>query len=164
MRNFATVAAFALVAALALSACNKAQQPAQSDQPAQVSKPTDPSDMKDWKTYLSQIVQANMKGIQNTPYMYFIPAGDDAETVAARGRTQDTLNGVVATTVLPGNMIAAGGPNSSETADALIAAFKNAQPGSFKGVVVLYVGDAADKDRVQQAVAPSGAEFRFAQM
>lgn len=164
MRKFASAAAFAFVAMLALSACNKQQQAEQPDQPAQVSKPTSPGDMKGWKTYLSQIVQANMKGIQNTPYMYFIPAGDDADTVAARGRTQDTLNGVVATTVLPGNMIAAGGPDSGKTADALVTAFKDAQPGSFKGVAVLFVGDAADKDRVQQAVAPSGADFRFAKM
>lgn len=163
MRKFAAAAAFALATMLALSACNK-QQAEQTNEPAQVSKPTSPGDMNGWKMYLSQIVQANMKGIQNTPYMYFIPAGDDADTVAARGRTQDTLNGVVATTVLPGNMIAAGGPDSGKTADALVTAFKDAQPGSFKGVAVLFVGDAADKDRVQQAIAPSGADFRFAQM
>jgi len=164
MRKFAYAFLFALAAVLALSACNKGQQNEQAAQPQQVTRPSSPNDMKGWKAYLSQIVQANMQGINNTPYMYFIPAGDDPDTVAARGRTQDTLNGVVATTVLPGNMIAAGGPDSSKTADALVTAFKNAQPGSFKGVVVLFVGDAADKARVQQAVAPSGAEFRFAQM
>ncbi len=164
MRKFAFAFLLALTATLALSACNKGQQTDQPAQPAEVGKPSSPTDMKGWKTYLSQVVQAHMQGINNTPYMYFIPAGDDPETAAARGRTQDTLNGVVATTVLPGNMIAAGGPDSGKTADALITAFKNAQPGSFKGVVVLFVGNAADKDRVQQAVAPSGAEFRFAQM
>jgi hypothetical protein len=31
-------------------------------------------------------------------------------------------------------------------------------------VVVLFVGDSADKQRVQDAIAPSGADFRFAQM
>ncbi|MGH8213655.1 MAG: hypothetical protein ACREPP_10565 [Rhodanobacteraceae bacterium] len=164
MRKFASALIFALTATLALSACNKAPQTDQAAQTQQATKPTSPGDMKGWKTYLSQIVQANMQGIQNTPYMYFIPAGDDPDTVAARGRTQDTLNGVVATTVLPGNMIAAGGPDSGKTAEALITAFKNAQPGSFKGVVVLFVGNAADKANVQQALAPSGAEFRFAQM
>ncbi|HJU08508.1 MAG TPA: hypothetical protein VJ727_08530 [Rhodanobacteraceae bacterium] len=164
MRKFVFAFFFALTATLALSACSKSQQTDQSAQPAQVSKPSSPTDMTGWKTYLSQVVQAHMQGINNTPYMYFIPAGDDPETVGARQRTQDTLNGVVAQTVLPGNMIAAGGPDSGKTADALITAFKNAQPGSFKGVVVLFVGNAADKDRVQQAVAPSGAEFRFAQM
>jgi hypothetical protein len=164
MRKFAYAIALALTAAFALSACNKGQQNEQAAQTEQATKPSSPSDMKGWKTYLSQIVQAHMQGINNTPYMYFIPAGDDPDTTAARGRTQDTLNGVIATTVLPGNMIAAGGPDSGKTADALVTAFKNAQPGSFKGVVVLFVGNAADKDRVQQAIAPSGAEFRFAQM
>lgn len=164
MRKILILIAFALTTAFVLSACNKAQQTDQAAQPQEATKPSSPTDMKGWKTYLSQIVQAHMQGINNTPYIYFIPAGDDPDTVAARGRTQETLNGVVATTVLPGNMIAAAGPDSGKTAEALITAFKNAQPGSFKGVVVLFVGDAADKDRVQQAVAPSGAEFRFAQM
>jgi hypothetical protein len=164
MRKFAFVVALALTATFALSACNKSQQSQQPAQAAQVSKPSSPSDIKGWQAYLTQIIRDNMKGIQNTPYVYFVPAGDDPDNTAARGRVQDTLNGVVAATVLPGNMIAAGGPDSAKTADVLIAAFKNAQPGSFKGVSVLFIGDAADKDRVQQAIAPSGADFRFAQM
>ena len=163
MRTFAVIALIAL-AASGLSACNKSQPAQQAVQPAQVSKPANPNDMKGWKAYLVQVVQTHMQGINNPPYMYFIPAGDDPDTVAARGRTQDTLNGVVAATVLPGNMIAAGGPDSSLTADALTTAFKNAQPGSFKGVAVLFVGNAADRDRVKAALAPSGADFRFAQM
>jgi len=164
MRKFAFVVALALTATFALSACNKSQQSQQPAQAAQVSKPSSPSDIKGWQAYLTQIIRDNMKGIQNTPYVYFVPAGDDPDNTAARGRVQDTLNGVVAATVLPGNMIAAGGPDSAKTADVLIAAFKDAQPGSFKGVAVLFIGDAADKDRVQQAIAPSGADFRFAQM
>lgn len=164
MRKYLSIALIAIVAVFALSACNKSQQTGQVAQPAQVAKPTNPADMKGWKDYLSQIVQANMKGVENSPYVYFVPAGTDADTVAARGRVQDTLNGVVAATVLPGNMIAAGGPDSSLTANALITAFKNAQPGSFKGVAVLFVGNAADKAAVQAAVAPSGADFRFAQI
>ncbi|HXS73386.1 MAG TPA: hypothetical protein VN725_05025 [Rhodanobacteraceae bacterium] len=164
MRKFASVIALAFIAAFALSACNKGQQAEQPAQAAQVSKPTSPTDMKGWQAYLSQIIRDHMQGIQNSPYVYFVPQGDDAATVAARGRVQDTLNGVVATTVLPGNMIAAGGPDSGKTADVLIAAFKNAQPGSFKGVAVLFIGSAADRQRVHDAVAPSGADFRFAQM
>lgn len=164
MRKFAVVALIAVTAVFGLSACNKGQQNEQAAQPAQVAKPSSPNDMKGWKDYLSQIVQQNMKGIQNSPFVYFVPAGTDPDTVAARGRVQGTLNGVVAATVLPGNMIAAGGPDSALTATALITAFKNAQPGSFKGVAVLFVGNAADKPAVQQAIAPSSADFRFAQM
>lgn len=164
MRKFASVIVIALAATLALSACNKGQQTEQAAAPAQVSKPSSPTDMKGWQAYLIQIIRDHMQGIQNTPYVYFVPAGDDPETQAARGRVQDTINGVVATTVLPGNMIAAGGPDSGKTADVLITAFKNAQPGSFKGVAVLFMGNAADRARVQAAVAPSGADFRFAQI
>ncbi|MGN6312981.1 MAG: hypothetical protein ACTHMO_04370 [Rhodanobacteraceae bacterium] len=164
MRKIAFIIAIALTATFTLSACNKSQQSDQPAQAAQVSKPAKPDDIKGWQAYLTQIIQAHMQDIQNSPYVYFVPAGDTPDDQAARGRVQDTLNGVVAQTVLPGNMIAAGGPDSAKTADVLIAAFKNAQPGSFKGVAVLYIGDAADKDRVQQAIAPSGADFRFAQM
>ncbi|MEO6968755.1 MAG: hypothetical protein ABI132_09950 [Rhodanobacteraceae bacterium] len=164
MRNFAYAAVIALAATFALSACNKSQPTDQAATPAQVSKPTSPTDMKGWQAYLSQIVQQHMQGIQNNPYVYFVPAGDNPDQQAERGRVQDLLNGVVAATVLPGNMIVAGGPDSGKTADALIAAFKNAQPGSFKGVVVLFIGEAADRQRVQAAIAPSGADFRFAQI
>jgi len=164
MRKFPLVLATALTAVFVLSACNKSQPTEQPAQTAQVSRPTSPTDMKGWQAYLIQIIQAHMQGIQNSPYVYFVPDGDDASTAAARGRVQDTLNGVVATTVLPGNMIAAGGPDSGKTADVLVAAFKNAQPGSFKGVAVLFIGNAADRQRVHDAIAPSGADFRFAQM
>jgi len=80
------------------------------------------------------------------------------------GRVQDQLNTVVQATVLPGNMVAAGGPNSATTAEVLENAFKQASPGSFKGVVVLFVGDKADEAAVKAAVEPSGATFKFAQM
>lgn len=165
MRKFAFIIALALSATFALSACNKDQSAdGQAAQAAQVSKPSNPKDIKGWQAYLTQIIQAHMQGIQNSPYVYFVPAGDTPDDQAARGRVQDTLNGVVAATVLPGNMIAAGGPDSGKTADVLVTAFKDAQPGSFKGVAVLFIGNAADKQRVQDAIAPSGADFRFAQM
>ena len=66
--------------------------------------------------------------------------------------------------VLPGNMMAFGGPNSQLTADLAVSAFKDAGDGTLKGVVVLFVGASADSDRVKQAIAKSGAEFRFVEM
>jgi hypothetical protein len=61
-------------------------------------------------------------------------------------------------------MIAAGGPSSATTAQVMETAFKQASPGSFKGVVVLFIGDQADEAAVKAAVEPSGATFKFAQM
>ena len=183
MRKFLFIAAIALLGTLGLSACNGNQ----SDQPAaqaKVTKPTDPNDMKAWSAYLSQIVEENIGDITHTPYAYFVPdvpvqvaaagtaapAGTAAAPASASsaeetlGRVQDQLNTVVQATVLPGNMVAAGGPNSATTAVVLENAFKQAAPGSFKGVVVLFIGDKADEAAVKAAVEPSGATFKFAQM
>jgi hypothetical protein len=91
-------------------------------------------------------------------------AGDESTPAATLARVQDQLDTVVAATVLPGNMVAAGGPSSSTTAQVLESAFKQASPGSFKGVVVLFIGDKADEAAVKAAVEPSGATFKFAQM
>ena len=71
---------------------------------------------------------------------------------------------MVQATVLPGNMVAAGGPDSATTAQLMETAFKQASPGSFKGVIVLFIGDKADEAAVKAAVGPSGATFKFAQM
>ncbi len=162
MRKFLIIATIALLGTFGLAACQKSEQPVA--QAARAVKPTSPTDMKGWQAYLGQIVQDNLGNITNPPYLYFVPAGDSPDDQAARGRVQDEVNSVVATTVLPGNMVAAGGPDSSKTAQVLETAFKNAQPGSFKGVVVLFIGDKADEAAVQAAVAPSGATFKFAQM
>ncbi|HET9818482.1 MAG TPA: hypothetical protein VFP92_04890 [Rhodanobacteraceae bacterium] len=89
---------------------------------------------------------------------------NESSPAATLARVQDQLDTVVAATVLPGNMVAAGGPSSSTTAQVLETAFKQASPGSFKGVVVLFIGDQADEAAVRTAVEPSGATFKFAQM
>ena len=73
---------------------------------------------------------------------------------------QDT----VARGVLPGNMLVFAGPDSAKTADLIIAAFKDAKPGSFKDVIVLFIGDKGDQERVTTALQPTGATVRFVAM
>ncbi|MGH8113877.1 MAG: hypothetical protein ACREPS_02310 [Rhodanobacteraceae bacterium] len=181
IRKFLFIAAIALLGTLGLSACNNNKQ-ASTTTEAKATRPNcatgAPDCMKGWQDYLSQVVQDNMGDITNNPYMYFVPAvgTSAAATGTAAGpasassaaetlsRVQDQIDTVVAATVLPGNMIAAGGPSSSTTAQVLESAFKQASPGSFKGVVVLFIGDKADEAAVKQAVDPSGATFKFAQM
>ncbi|MCK9537725.1 hypothetical protein [Dokdonella sp.] len=118
-----------------------------------------------WKQYLVSVVTANMDGVKTTrPYMYFIPGGNDPGAAQDRANQLDNVKNVVARGVLPGNMMAFGGPDSKITADIMVEAFTDAQPGSFKDVRVLYIGDAADEQRVKDAVAPSGADLRFVEM
>ena len=165
MRKIFTTIVLVCAAAFALSACDqqdKAKQ-AQAQQTPQVApKPTDPADKAGWKKYLQTTVLANMEGVKtNHPYMYYIPAGDDDAAKADRQNQLDNVKNVVARGVLPGNMMAFGGPDSKITADFMVEAFNGVQAGAFKDVVVLFIGAPADADAVKQALASSGSEVRF---
>lgn len=166
MRKLIFAATLALAGALVLTACNKQDDGQQNtQQQAGATKPTDPNDTKAWNAYFGQIVRNNMQGMTaDRPYPYLVPAGDTDEAKAGRDRQLQNVQDTVARGVLPGNMLVFAGPDSGKTADLLIAAFKDAKPGSFKDVIILFIGDAADKDRVQTALQPTGAQLRFVTM
>jgi hypothetical protein len=165
MRKFLIAATFALAGSLALSACNKQEDNQQATQQAAAPKPTNPNDTQAWNAYLGQIVQNNMQGMTaERPYAYLVPAGDDDDAKAKYDRQLQNVQDTVARGVLPGNLLAFAGPNSAKTADFVIAAFQGAKPGSFKDVIVLFIGDQADKDRVTSALQPTGATVRFVAM
>jgi hypothetical protein len=160
------IAASTLV--LSLSACSKDEAPA-ADATQQVAEvitvPPAGSPPADWKKYLAAVVTENMQGVKtNHPYMYFVPGGDDGKAVVDRSNQLDNVTVTVQRGVLPGNMLAFGGPQSSVTADLISDSFKEAGPGTFKDVTVLFVGAQVDSDRVKEALAPSGATYRFAEM
>jgi hypothetical protein len=149
-----------------LVACNKsdeqAQQASAEQAPAVLPAPTDPNDKDAWKKYLVSVVTANMQGVKsNHPYMYYVPAGQDDAAVADRGNQLENVRNVALRGVLPGNMMAFGGPDSAITAQLIVDAFKDVQAGAFKDVVVLFIGAPADAETVKQALASSGAEVRF---
>jgi len=167
MYKYALLAAIAL-GSLALAGCNKGEDEnacQATAQAAQVAKPTDPNDAKAWNSYLGQIVQKNMQGMTaDRPYPYLVNAGDSDDDKAKRDRQLSNVQDTVARGVLPGNMLVFAGPESAKTADLMVEAFKGANPGSFKNVIVLFIGDQADQQRVADAVGPSGATFRFVAM
>jgi hypothetical protein len=159
-----TAIIFTACAAFALGACNKEQaaNPTAEVKPQVVPVPTNPGDKTAWKQYLVSVVTANMQGVKtNHPYMYFVPAGEDDATKADRQNQLDNVKNVVARGVLPGNMMAFGGPDSKTTADLIVASFAEAGAGSFKDVIVLFIGAPGDLDAVKQALAASGADVRF---
>jgi len=166
MRKILPVIALACAAAVSLGACSQTEQappPAAAEQaPAVVAKPSNPTDKNAWKQYLVSVVTANMQGVKtNHPYMYFVPGGDDDAVKADRDNQLENVKTVVARGVLPGNMMAFGGPDSKITSQLIVDAFKDVGAGSFKDVVVLFIGDAADADTVKQALAASSADVRF---
>lgn len=133
--------------------------------PEVIAVPTDPTDTAAWKKYLANVVMQNMQGVKtNRPYMYFIPAGDSEKAVSDRANQLENVQGVVSRSVLPGNMMAFGGPDSKITADFVVEAFANAGAGSFKDVVVLVIGKVEDTDRIKTALATSGADVRVGEM
>jgi len=165
MRKILATIALVCAATFALSACDqqdKAKEAQAEQKPQIVPVPTNPTDKTAWKQYLVSIVTANMQGVKtNHPYMYFVPGGDDDAAKSDRQNQLDNVKNVVARGVLPGNMMAFGGPDSKITADLIVEAFKDVQAGAFKDVVVLFIGASADAEAVKTALAASGAEVRF---
>ncbi|WP_049622643.1 hypothetical protein [Frateuria defendens] len=166
MRKFIFAASLAVSGALLLGACSQQDESQQaSTQVQKAAKPTDPNDTKAWNAYLGQIVQQNMQGMTaDRPFAYLVPAGDTDDAKANRDRQLSSVQDVIARGVLPGNMLVFAGPESAKTADFVAEAFKDAKPGSFKDVIVLFIGDAGDKDRVTGMLQPTGAQVRFVAM
>ncbi len=167
MRKFALIAALTLTAALGLSACGKksADQDAGPQQAQQLTKPTSTSDSKAWSAYLGQLVQNNLQGMSaSQPYAYLVTPGVTDDDKAQNARQLQNVQDTVARGVLPGNLLAFAGPVSATTADLVTTAFKDAKPGSFKGVTVVFIGDKADQQRVADVLTPTGATFHFVAM
>lgn len=163
MKNLFRVAILLTLPLLAISACKKeeAAKPTAAAAAAPVSVPSDPNDTAAWKNYLVGVAKQNMEGVRQRPYMYYVPAGDTPEIQEQVDRQMSDITDVVGRGILPGNMIAFGSPDSTRMADVIIEAFKVSRPNSLKDVRVLFIGAAADEQRVRDAVTPSSADFVF---
>jgi hypothetical protein len=150
-----------LACLVAVSACKKEEAAKPVVAPVVLSVPQDPADLEGWKKYLGGTVKANMEGIRQRPYMYFVPKVIDEETQRQYDAQLTNIQDTLARGVLPGNMIAFGSPDSAKLGDLVVEAFKLASEGSLKSVRVLFIGAPADEQRVREAVAPSGGEFVF---
>ena len=166
MRKYILIAVVALSACLGLNACNKKGDDQQAQEQVQKApKPTSMTDSKGWNAYLGQLVQANLQGMKAPqPYAYMVTAGTTDDLQAQNARQLQGVQDTVARGVLPGNLLAFGGPSSTATAEFVIDAFKNANPGSFKDVIVVFIGDKVDEQRVSDALKATGATFRFVEM
>ncbi|NLB58793.1 MAG: hypothetical protein GX805_10085 [Gammaproteobacteria bacterium] len=65
--------------------------------------------------------------------------------------------------IVRGNLLAYAGADSGRVADLVVRAFEDVPEATMDGVRVLFIGDQADSERVQQAVAASGVEYIFIQ-
>jgi hypothetical protein len=150
-----------LIACLVLpfAACKKAEAPKPVKAP--VAMPTDPANKQGWQEYMGDIVMRNMEGVTNQPYAYLLPADSEPDFQDQYDRLLDKAKSDVARGIIAGNLLAYGGPSSAKTADLVVDAFKSVQPGTMKGVKVLFIGATADGDRVKAAVEPAGVTYVF---
>ncbi len=166
------IAFFALALGFVLTACESSDD---EDAPAAAAAkaplpplvaPTSSAD-KEWVPYLQQVVSRNMAGVTDRVSPYYLPANsseptpDDTDGRNKYDRQLETVNTIIARTVLPGNMLAFGSPDSTKMADLIVAAFAGGTPEALKGSQVLFIGKAQDNARVQAAVEAVGGKYIF---
>ena len=155
--------------ALTLSACQSADEEAAPKVAAAVVALHAPasSDDKEWKIYLQQVVGQNMAGVTDRVFPYYLPANSttptpgDAENRSQYDRQLDNVASVLSRTVLPGNMLVFGSPDSVKMADLVVSSFSGGKADALKGSQVLFIGKAEDNARVQAAVQATGAKYIF---
>lgn len=122
------------------------------------------SDENAWNAYLTDVVKRNLDTVTGSTYVYVLPAPEaptfqgDYERMLEKAQT-DLSRGI-----LEGNLVAFGSPNSAKSADLAVAALSKAEPGTMKGVKFIFIGDAADNERVKAAAAPAGVNYTFAEV
>jgi len=121
-------------------------------------------DDKQWKPYLQQVISQHMEGVTDRVYPYYLPANN--MVVEGDGRTpfdrqSENVTSVISRTVLPGNMLAFGSPDSAKMADLILSAFSGAKPDALKGSQVLFIGKPEDSARVQAPIEAAGAKYIF---
>lgn len=156
-----TMFRLALLACLVLpfAACKKHEAP-QAAVKAPLSAPAN-DDRQAWLDYLSDVVTRNMGGIQNPPFVYMLPGESAADFQDQYDRLLEKAKSDVGRGIITGNLLAYGSPASAKMADLVIAAFDGVPAGSMKGVKVLFIGKAADNERVKAALAPAGVDYVF---
>ena len=152
----------ACLAALSLTACKKEEAAKTEVAAAPVAVPT-AEDRAAWQPYLSSVAEANMDGVTNAPYAYFLPAATSEDFKGEYDRLLERVQMDISRGIVGGNMLMFGSPHSSATqlGDLVVEGFKDVKPNTMKDVKVVFVGNPADKDRVEAAVTPGGVKYVF---
>ena len=144
---------------LPFAACKK-QEAAAPEQAAPLSAPATANDAE-WKAYLQDVVGRNMGDITNSPFVYYLTGQANPKFESDYKGQADQVANALARGIVGGNLIAFGSPESARMADIIVAGFKPVPPETMKKVKILFIGQAADNERVKAAVAPSGADYVF---
>ena len=150
------------VACLALSftACKKEEAPVAAETAAPLTAPAT-DDLAAWRNYITEVAKRNMGGINNSPYVYFLPGEGSEDFAGQYDRQLEKLEQDLGRGILEGNMLVFASPSSAKETEMVEAAFSKVPPGSMKGVRVVFVGKVSDGQRVKAAVEPAGVNYVF---
>lgn len=143
-----------------LAACQKEEAAAPVEKAA-VAVPAN-NDEAAWNAYLTDVVQRNV-GTATSTYVYTLPGTDIEDYQGWYDRQLEKAKGDVQRGIGEGYLLAFGSPDSTKSADLLVAAFEGAPVDTMKSVVVLFIGNQADEARTRAAVEPTGATYKFVQ-
>ena len=143
---------------LPIAACKKEE--VAKVETAPLSKPAT-EDIVAWEAYVKDVVQRNVEPGSN-PYLYFISGESSPDFQGEYDRQLEKLDGDLGRGVTGDNVVLAfASPASAKMADMVVDSFSRVGSGAWKGAKVLFIGDAADSARVEAAVTPSGATYKF---
>jgi hypothetical protein len=158
------------MAGLALTGCNQSAPGGGTENKAASAggvgpkKPADSADENTWGNYLAEQGKIHGKDVGMRPYIYVIPGGDSAAADSRRKNEADSIVTGVGNVIVPGSLLIIGGPDASSTQTFTQGIAKDIKPGALKDVTVLVVSDAAQKDTLTKALAPTGARLRAVSM
>lgn len=153
---------FALVVCLVLpfAACKKEEAPKETVK-APLAAPTT-EDAAQWREYVSDVVTRNSPAdLGNQPYVYLLPGESTPDFQGNYVRLLEKAKTDVARGIISGNMLAYASPSSAKIADIVVESFKDVPAGTMKGVRVVFIGKAADGERVKAAITPAGVDYVF---
>ena len=145
---------------LGFSACKKEEAAPVAVVAAPLAAPTS-DDLTAWRAYVTDIATRNMDGINNSPYVYFLP-GEAAEGFGGQYQRQlEKLEADLERGIIEGNMLVFASPSSAKAAEMAVTAFSPLPLGSMKGVKVVFIGKPEDGEKVRAAATPAGVNYVF---
>ena len=151
-----------LIACLILpfAACKKEEAPKVEAVVAPLTAPTN-DDLPAWRAYVTDVAKRNMDGINNSPYVYFLPSESTEGFGGQYERQLEKLEGDLSRGIIAGNMLVFASPSSAKMAELAAVAFSQVGQGTMKGVKVVFVGNPEDSGKVKTASEPAGVNYIF---
>ena len=151
-----------LIACLILpfAACKKDEATKVEVVAAPLTAPTS-DDLPAWRAYVTDVAKRNMDGINNSPYVYFLPSETTEGFGGQYQRQLEKVESDLSRGIIAGNMLVFASPSSTKMSELAMVAFSQVAQGTMKGVKVLFIGDAADSEIVKNAAEPAGVNYVF---